>query len=163
MLGKYDTPKFKLCNCTAEDVGELLTTEKFRDFQENDNYRYGFYEENDGFQRLNLVDSDKWVKIIKIIEDKDGNKQVIFELRFKKNDKKSGTKTYIKCSREDSYASRDGNFISWDNYDRPIPVKHDNLRTWFCCADLIYIKKDLITSINIKKDLIKSNSKINST
>ena len=112
MLGKYDTPKFKLCDARDD---ELLTTEKFRDFQEDDNYRYGFYEENDGFQRLNFVDNDKYVKIIKIIEDKDGDKNVIFELRFKKNDKKSGTKTYIKCSPQDRHTNIDGNFISWDN------------------------------------------------
>ena len=135
-----DTPKFEF-HQVSQDEDEKFYVEKYKEFQEDENIRYGFYECNDGEQRLNYVDSDKYVKIIKIIEDKNGEKNIIFELRFKKNDMKSGTKTYIKCANNFSWSEDYGETISWDNYHRPVPLKIENLRTWICCADYIYIKK----------------------
>ena len=55
---------------------------------------------------------------------------------------KSGTKTYISYSRQNNcYADSETEIISWSNYGRPIPLKIENLRTYICCADYIYIKK----------------------
>ena len=142
MVSKYDTKKFKYTDI-LQDIEHPYTDEKYKDFQEDPNIRYGFFALNDGEQRLNYIDDEKYVKIIKIIEDKNDTTHIIFEVRFKKNDGKSGTKTLISTKRIDHtiYDVNNDIVFSWDNYSMDSILPQSKLRTWFCKSHFLYTKK----------------------